>query len=343
MPVRLSAHLLDGPVRVFLLDEGKAYRLGRGADCEVVLDDPRVSRYHARIEGERNRWTLSDLGSKNGVTVDGKPVPVDHAAELPGEAWVGLGGPMIHVQRISEEARRSRTEQDLRRSQTSLVLAARLRPAENLGQLLQQLLASALSVSGAERGFVLLTRNDGELEVAARSGLEDQEVAEPAFAGSVAAVRRTLAEQRPVVVSDAQADRLLSARPSVIEESIRALVCLPLEVMGRFLGVLYADSRRSGSGFTELDVEILSALASHAALAVAVVRLHRELARLEQELPAATATGLPGAGVAGLWERSLPSYRGSTEAPRPAAPLPPAATTWSDIEAIHDAARREGS
>jgi len=49
--------------------------LGRGSDCDVVLDDAAVSRHHARISRDSfGRWIIEDLGSQNGVLVDGQRV-----------------------------------------------------------------------------------------------------------------------------------------------------------------------------------------------------------------------------------------------------------------------------
>lgn len=48
--------------------------LGRHPRCSVVLDDPRVSRRHAEIRLRLGRYTLSDLGSSNGTTVNGRAV-----------------------------------------------------------------------------------------------------------------------------------------------------------------------------------------------------------------------------------------------------------------------------
>ncbi|HEX4627169.1 MAG TPA: DUF3662 and FHA domain-containing protein [Gemmatimonadales bacterium] len=48
--------------------------LGRSRDCEIVLDDAGISRRHARISPERGRWTIEDLGSTNGVLVNGSEI-----------------------------------------------------------------------------------------------------------------------------------------------------------------------------------------------------------------------------------------------------------------------------
>ncbi len=65
---------------------------------------------------------------------------------------------------------------------------------------------------------------------------------------------------------------------------------------------MYADSRRPGSAFTELDLEILEALAEQAGLAVAVARLQGELVGLAHRMgPEGPATRL-------VWQDVLTGY-----------------------------------
>jgi hypothetical protein len=47
--------------------------IGRSASCHVTIEDPLVSRQHARIVIEGNRVTAEDLGSRNGLLVNGRP------------------------------------------------------------------------------------------------------------------------------------------------------------------------------------------------------------------------------------------------------------------------------
>jgi pSer/pThr/pTyr-binding forkhead associated (FHA) protein len=57
--------------------------IGRGEDCDVVLDDPSVSRHHAAIFAIAGaRPVLEDLGSANGTFVNGRPLssPVGFSA-----------------------------------------------------------------------------------------------------------------------------------------------------------------------------------------------------------------------------------------------------------------------
>jgi hypothetical protein len=61
--------------------------LGRSRDCDITLSDPNVSRRHAEIRPDgRGGWIIEDLGSTNGVKVDGRritsPTPLEPGARI---------------------------------------------------------------------------------------------------------------------------------------------------------------------------------------------------------------------------------------------------------------------
>jgi pSer/pThr/pTyr-binding forkhead associated (FHA) protein len=62
--------LVGGGVEPIELDD-TVCRIGRGAENDVVVDDPAISRLHARVEREAGVYRVVDLGSTNGTTVDG--------------------------------------------------------------------------------------------------------------------------------------------------------------------------------------------------------------------------------------------------------------------------------
>jgi len=72
-------------------------RLGRGAQCEVVLDDTEVSRVHLSIEPDAGGVLVTDLGSTNGTTLGGAPLPKNVSTEwLPGQI-VQLGAVTLEL------------------------------------------------------------------------------------------------------------------------------------------------------------------------------------------------------------------------------------------------------
>ncbi len=48
--------------------------IGRSRECDVVLTDPNVSRKHAEVRPRGGSWMITDLGSTNGVTVNGRRI-----------------------------------------------------------------------------------------------------------------------------------------------------------------------------------------------------------------------------------------------------------------------------
>jgi hypothetical protein len=48
--------------------------LGRSRDADIVVDDPNVSRKHAEVRPSGGSWIVRDLGSTNGVKVNGRRI-----------------------------------------------------------------------------------------------------------------------------------------------------------------------------------------------------------------------------------------------------------------------------
>jgi pSer/pThr/pTyr-binding forkhead associated (FHA) protein len=51
---------------------GDPFVIGRSRECDLVLDDPNVSRQHAELRREDGGWAVHDLGSTNGIKLNGK-------------------------------------------------------------------------------------------------------------------------------------------------------------------------------------------------------------------------------------------------------------------------------
>ena len=86
---RRTAHLTETKAIVSLDDrryvlEGPVASLGRSRECDCVLADANVSRKHAELRrNSSGDWQVVDLGSTNGVKVNGRQV--DSARLSPGD------------------------------------------------------------------------------------------------------------------------------------------------------------------------------------------------------------------------------------------------------------------
>jgi membrane-bound lytic murein transglycosylase D len=75
----------------------RTFHIGREHDCEVRIDDGRVSRKHALVSFEDGRWVLRDQQSGNGVFVDGRrveTVPIDSSVNI----RLGPDGPQLTLE-----------------------------------------------------------------------------------------------------------------------------------------------------------------------------------------------------------------------------------------------------
>lgn len=282
MPARLTVYPPDQPARQFLLDPEREHLVGRGPDCDLHIDDPRLSRLHARLAVHDGCWRFGDLGSKNGTMLAGRAT--GETALRDGD-WISFGGLLGKFADLTAAELADDEREIHRRWDDTIGRSKRLDPKADVDVLLRQMLDSSMELAGARRGFVMLAGLDGELEVRARAGGLDPATASREFAGSRGALARVLKSRKPVVVCDTSADTMLGAQPSIVSGQIRALVCLPLIVGEQLIGLTYLDSDAPGKVFTGLDVEILEAFASHAALVIAVASVREDLAEVADLLP----------------------------------------------------------
>jgi GAF domain-containing protein len=208
--------------------------------------------------------------------------------------WISFGGLRARFERISEQQVQMLASQRLARLQTTVGMRRRLSADLEPFDLLFRLLQSAMELTSAERGFVMVADLTGVLRVEAAAGLNREHLLEPRFTGSVGAVERMLATGASVVVTDAQKDTFLGKRPSVVEASIGVLACVPLRHEGRIVGLIYVDGRTRRDGFTEVDLEILDSLREHAAMLIAGLRLDRRIRNLFRNPEQGAARGKEG-------------------------------------------------
>jgi pSer/pThr/pTyr-binding forkhead associated (FHA) protein len=106
--LRYQAHDIEMPVGEFLI--------GRSAECQLALDDPLVSRKHAAIRVRKDGVTVEDLGSRNGVLVNG--ARIEGAVAVTDEDRVSIGGQELRVYFVDETTETQMREQYRRHTQT---------------------------------------------------------------------------------------------------------------------------------------------------------------------------------------------------------------------------------
>lgn len=291
MPARLSIHIPDDAVLQVIVDDAANATLGRETECNFTIDHPSVSRRHARLLHAGDAWMLFDLGSKNGTRIGGRII---REALLDSHQWFAVGDVFCEFEVIDElELARWQAHANERR-QTSAIWSSRLDGRKGAHQLLGALLKGIVEVAECERGFLLVPDLSGDMRVRACLGMSVSNIADTGFSGSRGAVELAITRRQPVYLSNRVDDGSLRNRESIVMRDIHSLVCLPLADNGDLNGVVYADTTDEAKTFTNLDAQLLTAFAEHAASALSAMKLGDELADISAwlSIDAAGATQL---------------------------------------------------
>jgi adenylate cyclase len=154
---------------------------------------------------------------------------------------------------------------------------------------------SAIEVLQAERGFLMLKDDQSNaLKVMVKRKMGGAELGELSLSMSVAAdVART---GEPCLAANAIEDPALRTRESIILHKISSILCVPLKIEDRVLGVIYLDNRSVEGAFDEADLELFATFASLSAIAIENARLFQRL-KFEEKVRTTMSRNLPNTVV----------------------------------------------
>jgi sigma-B regulation protein RsbU (phosphoserine phosphatase) len=177
----------------------------------------------------------------------------------------------------------------------------------DLDEVLNRVIDEVIAATRAERGFVLLREADGQQVFHVARGMDQSTIDEPQFQVSRGVVEQVVREGQPILTSNAQRDDRFRLRRSVNVLGLRSILCVPLRIREAISGVVYVDNRIQAGIFSQADLDLLTAIASSAAIAIENARLYQvavDQGRLERELQMAREI------QAGLLPRETPRIAG---------------------------------
>ncbi len=295
--------------------------IGRSARSDVCIPDAFASRLHAEVRKEGDAYWLHDLGSANGTRYNGSAVSIPLPLKSGGEIQIGETSIIFEDERLRENKNAtliadntqaldpSMTISFTRQVPTAEILESQFSSRNELLGLISKVGVALLSSSGldetlhqvaslvfeavpAERCVIMLrdeTAEDGMKISVARKRGRDETIEEVRISRTV--LDEVMKNGKSVLTSDAQHDpRFASQTMSLL--GIRSVLAVPLSIsQTEVFGIIYADSPTFESNFTEEHLNILTTLASVAAIRVENARLLEERferERMERELELAT-------------------------------------------------------
>ncbi len=164
-----------------------------------------------------------------------------------------------------------------------LAINRRLVAQEDLPALLAAIVESALEVTGAERGFLILAE-DGRFIFDTARDSKQGEIQSPEHEVSTSILRETLRMGTILRLSNAGQDPTLGSSPSIVALELRSILCAPFLVDARTSGVIYLDHRVRTGAFGDRAEYLLGLLSDQAALAIRQVKRLSELRETTRRL-----------------------------------------------------------
>lgn len=315
------------------------FTIGRQADSSLVLRDSRASRSHARILLEEGAYIIEDAASRHGTFVNGKRITrqplsnsdrIDFGVEDSYHLIFTLDGAdlkrMVEQMTAAGKASATNTNMSLTHAAAGtgvggnpahsvggnlgklralLDLALTLQSSFSIDDVLTSVVDTALTITGAERGFLLLRTATGlETRVARHRKGHHLEASELRVPRDV--IRRALEHRRELLSMNFDSAGTSDARPenSITDLALRSVICVPmvrmragqgpeggatsiLSTAAESVGVLYMDSRLGSADLAGGNRELLQALAIEASTVLENARLleeERAKQKMEEEL-----------------------------------------------------------
>lgn len=217
-------------------------------------DNPRAQVASLREQLSQTLGSLDRIQTVSGRSITGDLVSRLHAMQ---KSLTRLG------QALAVEA-------DKRDGLTALAdVAGVVNSSLELPEVLNRVMDQIIRLTEAERAFLMLWDEETEqLEFRAARNFDRETIAGTAFEISRSVVHQVASEGEPVLTTNAQLDPRFSTQESVISYNLRSILCVPLRVRDRVIGAIYADNRIRSGIFCEADLDILTAFADQAAVAI---------------------------------------------------------------------------
>lgn len=299
MTPRLAA--IAGPLKgtTFDLNEPEV-SIGREPSNAIPIADLSLSRRHCLIKQKADQFKLCDLGSFNGSLVNGVPVNervLEHGDQIKigDSVLVFLAGDgddlrpsevvqlddvdldasstvrlrvddalYVNPERVLSQLPEShRMTRDLN---TLLNISTAVNSIRGLEPLKQRLLELLFEVIPAEFGAIVLTVDDGA-DLNSIFALRRQADAVQPLHVSGTVVRRVLRERVAILSTDVAADEDFGGAQSLVASETRSLLCVPLTLFDRAIGVLYLGASNRAASFDEDHLQLATGAASVAAVA----------------------------------------------------------------------------
>jgi transcriptional regulator with GAF, ATPase, and Fis domain len=164
-----------------------------------------------------------------------------------------------------------------------LEINKRLAAETDLARLLEAIMDAVIELTGAQRGFLILTE-DGKVRFQTARNFGRTQVEKPELQVSQTVVRGVIQSGRALLTDNAATDPRFEKAGSVSGLKLTSILCVPLRVQERVLGALYVDNAARRAVFGEKEKETLSAFADQVAITIRALWRQRQVEEMNKAL-----------------------------------------------------------
>ncbi|MEW5797123.1 MAG: ATP-binding protein [Candidatus Zixiibacteriota bacterium] len=215
----------------------------------------------------------------------GGPAQVAESADRPPtDLFADLEATLDQVAESNPRLADETTEINTRQSDLRALLEVSMAVNSSLvlDDVLQLVMMKAIELMQAERGLIMLLDDTGDLQVRAVYNLCREDMVQEEFKISTSIARQVARSGRSIYTSDAQNDDRYAQQQSVIELHLRSIMCVPIKIKDRTLGVIYLDNSSEARMFLKSDLYLFELYAQMVANALHNAHVYDHVLRLEQ-------------------------------------------------------------
>lgn len=150
-----------------------------------------------------------------------------------------------------------------------------------LDDILQTVMKKAVSLLRAERGFLMLLDDKGELQFKTAHNITNESLNKEDFRISMSIANKVATTGESIYTSDALKDERFSKQKSILELKLKSIMCVPLKSKEKIIGILYLDNSSKNNVFLQSDLYVFELFAGQAAIAIENAKLYENLLALK--------------------------------------------------------------
>jgi PAS domain S-box-containing protein len=183
--------------------------------------------------------------------------------------------------RLESEEKISSSEEPARLRRDDLEALLDINKAINstlvLDDILQMVMKRAIKLLRAERGFLMLLDDEGNLQFKTAYNICKDSLSKEDFKISMSIATSVAKTGRSIYTSDAQHDERYSKQRSILELDLKSIMCVPLKSKEKIIGILYLDNSSKSNIFLQSDLYLFELFAGQAAIAIENAKLYGNL------------------------------------------------------------------